>query len=67
MTAANRKPDECLPVGPAEIADALGVSTRTVYVWQARGIFPEPRWTVSNHPAWNWADVKAWAKATGRL
>jgi hypothetical protein len=34
VTAAKRKPDECLPVGPAEIADALGVSTRTVYVGQ---------------------------------
>jgi len=50
-----------------EIADELGVRQDTVNKWRDRhSDFPEPRWFVSGFPAWDLADVKAWAKATGR-
>jgi phage terminase Nu1 subunit (DNA packaging protein) len=61
-----RKVAEVLPVGPAEIADALDVDVRTVYQWQNRGVFLAPRWTVGGRPAWNMADVLVWAHETGR-
>lgn len=55
------------PVGVMEIADELGVRQDTVNKWRDRhSDFPEPRWFVSGFPAWDLADVKAWAKATGR-
>jgi hypothetical protein len=28
---------------------------------------PQPRWTVSGQPAWDWDDIEAWARRTGRL
>jgi hypothetical protein len=28
---------------------------------------PDPRWTVSGQPAWDWAEIEAWARRTGRL
>jgi len=28
---------------------------------------PLPRWTVSGQPAWEWAEIEAWAQRTGRL
>jgi sirohydrochlorin ferrochelatase len=28
---------------------------------------PEPRWTVSGQPAWDRAEIEAWARRTGRL
>lgn len=55
------------PVGTVEIAQRLGVSRAAVDAWRARGLgFPEPRWTVGGRPAWEWADVHAWAVSTGR-
>lgn len=52
---------DCDPVGITEIAQRLGVQRATVDVWRARGVLPEPRWTVGGRPAWNWPDVHAWA------
>lgn len=57
----------CDPVGIPEIAQRLGVKRPTVDVWRTRGLLPEPRWTVGGRPAWEWADVEAWAKGSGRL
>jgi predicted DNA-binding transcriptional regulator AlpA len=54
-------------VGLADIARRLGVSRATVDQWKWRKVLPEPRWTVSDRPAWDWADIEAWAKETGRL
>ncbi len=63
-------------VGIAEIAARLGVSRRTVASWRYRHKrppkppwqpFPEPFGHPGGHPVWQWADVDAWAKATGRL
>ena len=58
---------ELLPVGAAEIAARLGVKPQTVHMWRHREIMPEPRWTVSGQPAWEWREIEAWARRTGRL
>jgi predicted DNA-binding transcriptional regulator AlpA len=55
------------PVGALEIAGRLGVERETVVRWRKRGLLPEPRWTVSGNPAWEWRDVERWAERTGRL
>jgi len=57
----------CQPVGEREIAPLLGVQPNTVHQWRKRGLLPEPRWTVSGMPAWDQAEIEAWARATGRL
>ena len=62
MTAAD-------PVGAVEIAARLNVKRQTVDAWRQREAvgFPPPRWTVGGRPAWNWHDIEAWARRTGRL
>jgi predicted DNA-binding transcriptional regulator AlpA len=56
-----------LPVGAVEIAERLDVNRSTVDQWRQRGLLPDPTWTVGGRPAWDWAVIAAWAKATGRL
>jgi len=56
-----------IPVGAAEIAARLGVKPQTVHTWRQRNVMPEPQWTVSGQPVWDWAEIEAWAKRTGRL
>jgi predicted DNA-binding transcriptional regulator AlpA len=58
---------ESLPVGAAEIAARLGVRPQTVHTWRHRKLMPQPRWTVSGQPAWEWSEIEAWARRTGRL
>lgn len=53
-------------VGVADIADRLGVSRATVDQWKWRGRLPQPKWSISGNPAWDWADIEAWARKTGR-
>jgi hypothetical protein len=55
------------PVGAAEVAERLRVKPQTVHTWRQRRLMPEPRWTVSGQPAWDWAEIEAWARQTGRL
>jgi len=56
------------PVGIVEIAQRLGVTRAALDKWRSRDVgFPEPRWTVGGRPAWEWDDVEAWARRTGRL
>ncbi len=56
------------PVGMVEIGERLGgVRRQTVAQWHYRGLLPEPRWTVSGYPAWNWPDIEKWARETERL
>lgn len=64
---AKPKDCECEPVGTLDIADRLGVKKETVAMWRYRGLMPEPQWSVSKQPAWNWPDIEQWAKETGRL
>ena len=54
-------------MGAAEIAARLGVKPQTVHMWRHRKLMPEPRWTVSGQPAWDWSEIEAWARRTGRL
>ena len=50
------------------IADRLGVVYQTVYQWGRMTIgFPEPSGMLGRSPYWEWAEVEAWAKKTGRL
>jgi len=60
-------PGEPTPVGAAEIASRLGIRPQTVHTWRQRKLLPLPRWTVSGQPAWDWAEIEAWARRTGRL
>lgn len=56
-----------MPVGIIEIAARLGVRRATVDQWRQRGLLPDPRWIVGGRPAWDWTDIEAWARETGRL
>ena len=58
---------ESFPVGAAEIAKRLDVRPQTVHAWRHRNVMPQPRWTVSGQPAWDWAEIEVWAVETGRL
>ncbi len=58
---------ESIPVGAAEIAARLRVRPQTVHTWRHRKLMPQPRWTVSGQPAWDWCDIEDWARRTGRL
>ena len=55
-------------VGTAEVAHRLGVSYRLVHNWLNRyDDFPTPVSTIGGLRIWNWPDIEAWARATGRL
>jgi hypothetical protein len=58
--------NECDPVGSDNIAGRLGVQRDTVKMWKHRGLLPNPRWTISGRPAWNWPDIEMWSRETGR-
>ncbi len=55
------------PVGIKEIAERLGVQRTTVDRWLQRKILPPSAWIVGGRPAWEWADIEDWARATGRI
>jgi hypothetical protein len=61
------KREQCDPVGASEIAERLSVQPLTVAKWKLRGHLPEPPWSISGNPCWNWAQIEAWARETGRL
>ncbi len=64
-----RKVDVDKLVGAKEIAARLGYK-RTVYVHDLRRRhpdFPEPVAELSAGMVWDWDDVEAWARTTGRL
>ena len=53
-------------IGVAGIAELLNVEPRRVSVWRTRGLLPEPRWQLAARiPAWDRADVEAWAREHG--
>lgn len=61
------KAPEADPVGVVEVAARMGVGRDAVNAWRNRGLgFPAPRWTVGGRPCWDWSDIQAWAKDTGR-
>lgn len=64
----SRRPDPSL-MYLSEIAERLGVAYQTARRWVSRGQFV-PAVSVPGWPSqewWRWADVEAWARATGRL
>lgn len=56
-------------VGPAEIAQRLGVDRQTVAKWRQRATvgFPPPSSWISGRALWDWPVVERWARETGRL
>lgn len=60
-------PQKCEPVGTFDIAERLNVRQQTVAMWKYRGLMPDPRWSVSKQPCWNWPDIEKWARDSGRL
>jgi hypothetical protein len=56
-------------VGSAEIAQRLGVKRyNLISDWIRRyEDFPTPVATISGIKIWNWPDIEAWARDTGRL
>jgi hypothetical protein len=54
-------------VGPAEIADLLGVHANTINQWKARDLdFPMPIRRLRGIDLWDRREVLVWAKRTGR-
>ena len=58
-------------VGAQEIADLLGVVRTQVYKWATRfegtdHPFPKAVTHLNMGQVWNWPDVEAWARKTGR-
>lgn len=64
-----RKVDVTNLVGASEIAERLGLShAQTVHTYRRRyPDFPEPVAQLKTALVWNWPDVEAWARATGRV
>lgn len=55
-------------VGAAEIAERLGIARQSVHQLRARHPdFPQPVAVLKQAMVWDWADVEAWARKTGRL
>lgn len=67
VTGYVRPVKTCDPVGIEDIAERLKVRPDTVRMWRHRELMPEPRWTVSSRPAWNWPDIEKWARETDRV
>jgi hypothetical protein len=54
-------------VGPAEIADLLGVHANTINAWKVRDLdFPTPIRRLRGIDLWDRREVLAWANRTGR-
>jgi hypothetical protein len=54
-------------VGPAEIADLLGVHPNTINAWKIRHLdFPTPIRRLRGIDLWDRREVLAWAQRTGR-
>ncbi len=54
-------------VGPAEIAEMLGVEANTINVWKVRHAdFPAAVRRLKSGDIWDVREVRAWALATGR-
>ena len=56
-------------VGTIEIAERLGLAQyQTVHLWRKRyQDFPPPVLALTQVLLWEWPEVEAWARRTGRL
>lgn len=55
------------PVGVQEIAERLGLESRSVHMIGRRGQLPEPDYTTNGFRAWEWTKILWWAGETDRL
>lgn len=55
------------PVGVQEIAERLGLESRSVHMIGRRGQLPEPDFTTNGFRAWEWRKILWWAGETERL
>ena len=55
------------PVGTQEIAERLGLESRSVHMIRHRGQLPAPDYTVNGLRAWEWRKILWWAGETDRL
>jgi len=64
-----RKVDADELVGAAEIAQRFGLAhTQAVHTWRRRySDFPAPVAVLKQAMVWDWSEVEAWARRTGRL
>lgn len=55
-------------VGLYEVAEKAGVLPSAVMNWRSRfrGEFPKPVKQLAMGPVWDWTDIHAWLKETGR-
>lgn len=54
-------------VGPAEIAEHLGIEANTINVWKVRHPeFPAPVRRLRSGDVWDVREVRDWAESTGR-
>ncbi|GAA1150404.1 DNA-binding protein [Nesterenkonia lutea] len=54
-------------VGPAEIAERLGVEANTINVWKVRHeSFPLPVRRLKTGDVWDVREIRVWAEHTGR-
>jgi len=55
-------------LGFPEMAELLGVSKTTPYLWWHRGLLPDPDYlSVNGNRAWDRETIVQWAALTGRL
>lgn len=46
-----------------DVAELLGVTTQTVYVYRSRGTLPEPDGRLGATPYWKRSTIRSWLKA----
>lgn len=49
--------------GIEDLAEALGITVQTAYVWNHREKFPEPDTRVSGRPIWRATRMRKWIEA----
>lgn len=52
----------CEPVGPQEVAEILGVSTKRVYQLRGKPAFPKVKWHLATGPLWEKEEIDEYAK-----
>lgn len=56
------------PVGALEVAERLGVKSRSIHMMHRRGVLPERDYeSVNGSGAWEWRTILWWAGETNRL
>lgn len=56
----------CEPVGPAEVAEILGVSGKRVYQLRGKPEFPKVKWNLAYGPLWEKTEIEEYARKPRR-